>query len=351
MHITLVRLARSHGGAAIVAMLMAVVAPGAEAQTSSACYVPGTGVVYRIKQPGLPQACRAQTHIEFAWDALADGGVTTIKLADGAVVTVKIADGAITATKIASAAVGSTQLADAAVTSAKLAAGAVGTTQIADASVTAAKLSGVDFLPDGAVTTVKIADNAVTTAKIAPGSVGTVQMANASILAIKLANGSVTAPAIAAGAVGTAQIAANAVTSAQIAPGAVGSTQILDGSVSTAEIATGSVTRAKLAGDVFLPIAYGMMQPTGSPTSGCTITSRTPNITSCTYDATNGWFLIAISGENYNFSTYVTVVTQVCCVGVFESTSSVGGNLLVAFRNASQQVSNPQFFQFVVFKP
>lgn len=32
-----------------------------------ACYVPVAGVVYRIKEPGLPQACRATTHVEFSW--------------------------------------------------------------------------------------------------------------------------------------------------------------------------------------------------------------------------------------------------------------------------------------------
>lgn len=40
-----------------------------------ACYVPSSGVVYRIKEPGLPDACRgngAESHIEFQWtDGLA----------------------------------------------------------------------------------------------------------------------------------------------------------------------------------------------------------------------------------------------------------------------------------------
>src|SRR5881628_1673294 len=32
-----------------------------------ACYVPRTGTVYRIKEPGLPSRCFATTHVEFSW--------------------------------------------------------------------------------------------------------------------------------------------------------------------------------------------------------------------------------------------------------------------------------------------
>ncbi len=32
-----------------------------------ACYVPSSGVVYRIKEPGLRDACSGKKHVEFSW--------------------------------------------------------------------------------------------------------------------------------------------------------------------------------------------------------------------------------------------------------------------------------------------
>jgi hypothetical protein len=32
-----------------------------------ACYIPGTGTVYRIKAPGLRQECTSHTHVAFSW--------------------------------------------------------------------------------------------------------------------------------------------------------------------------------------------------------------------------------------------------------------------------------------------
>lgn len=34
-----------------------------------ACYVPGSGTVYRIKEPGLPDSCRSHKHVEFSFSA------------------------------------------------------------------------------------------------------------------------------------------------------------------------------------------------------------------------------------------------------------------------------------------
>lgn len=96
-------------------------------QTYEACYVPGVGAIYLIKQADLPAACLAEGHIAFRWTdgAAADGEITTAKLADGSVVTVKLADAAVTAVKLAAAAVGPAALADGAVSEAKLAFDAV----------------------------------------------------------------------------------------------------------------------------------------------------------------------------------------------------------------------------------
>ena len=46
-------------------------AQGTTPQVFFACYVPGAGIVYRIKEAGLPQRCHAPSHVEFSWPAIA----------------------------------------------------------------------------------------------------------------------------------------------------------------------------------------------------------------------------------------------------------------------------------------
>jgi hypothetical protein len=60
-------------GAALLALAPApAVAQQQQSQSSAsvlyACYVPGSGTVYRIKQPGLRTSCSAPNHIEFSWN-------------------------------------------------------------------------------------------------------------------------------------------------------------------------------------------------------------------------------------------------------------------------------------------
>ncbi|MEX1256951.1 MAG: hypothetical protein WEG36_04965, partial [Gemmatimonadota bacterium] len=38
-----------------------------------ACYVPASGTVYRIKEPGLPDACFSPEHIQFSWKVSGEG--------------------------------------------------------------------------------------------------------------------------------------------------------------------------------------------------------------------------------------------------------------------------------------
>ena len=54
---------------ALVALLPSV----ARAQTLTACYVPKSGTVYRIKVDGAPTKC-AQNHVEFTWSATGTPG-------------------------------------------------------------------------------------------------------------------------------------------------------------------------------------------------------------------------------------------------------------------------------------
>ncbi len=67
---------RSLGGFAAFAFLLSL--PGTvQAQTPPtppkqffACYVPSSGVIYRIKEPGLKDACTGKKHVEFSWAQL-----------------------------------------------------------------------------------------------------------------------------------------------------------------------------------------------------------------------------------------------------------------------------------------
>ena len=113
-----------------------------------------------------------------------------------AVQALTVPDGSITTEKIA----------DGAVTQAKL--GPDVNLEPPDGSITTAKLA------DGAVTTAKIADGAVTQAKLSPdvrveppdGSITTVKLANGAVTSVKIANGAVTqvhAPSLIASGTGS----------------------------------------------------------------------------------------------------------------------------------------------------
>ena len=39
-----------------------------------ACYIPGSGVIYRIKADGAPNECRSSQHIQFSWSREAGSG-------------------------------------------------------------------------------------------------------------------------------------------------------------------------------------------------------------------------------------------------------------------------------------
>ncbi len=55
------------GGLVLGVMLAPGVTQAQEAAVIHACYVPTTGLMYRIKEEGLSQACLTETHVEFRW--------------------------------------------------------------------------------------------------------------------------------------------------------------------------------------------------------------------------------------------------------------------------------------------
>lgn len=115
---------------------------------------------------------------------------------------------------------------------------------------------GSPEIPDGSITTAKLADNAVTSAKIkaktitgkelALGAVSGDIIQKNTIVASKLADGCVGAAAIADGAVTGDKIANAAVTVDKIADDSVNSDKIADGAVTTNKLATSSVATEKL---------------------------------------------------------------------------------------------------------
>lgn len=84
-------------------------------------------------------------------------------------------------------------------------------TDIPDGSITTAKLA------DSAVTTIKLANNSVTSAKIVDGTIDTVDLADGSVTEAKLANSSVTSAKIVDGTIATGDLANDAVTNAKLA--------------------------------------------------------------------------------------------------------------------------------------
>jgi hypothetical protein len=195
-------------------------------------------------------------------------------------------------------------------------------------------------LADGSVSSAKIADGNVANADLAANSVDSAKIVDGGVGTADLAANSVTSAKIADGTVGSADLADGSVNSAKIADGAVANADLAASSVTTAKIADGSVTAAKLSSGL-APIAYGFILPSGVKNWG------TSNVTS-SWDATNSWYTITLSGYSYFYSEYITVVTPICGPGWSVSTSSVSGNLLVIIANASN-VKAQCSFQFVTY--
>ena len=50
-----------------IAALVMLTPSQAAAQTRTACYVPASGTVYMIKEPGTPTKCNSNAHVQFTW--------------------------------------------------------------------------------------------------------------------------------------------------------------------------------------------------------------------------------------------------------------------------------------------
>lgn len=99
-----------------------------------------------------------------------------------------------------------------------------------------------------------------------------------------------------------------------------------------------------------LALAYAHVNDTGG---AITIPHRTENVSSVTWNAGSGRYEITISGVNYFFTNYTTVVSparSTTTSDVILSTSSVSGRLLVYPRDEDTNTAKRGNFAFVVYK-
>lgn len=105
---------------------------------------------------------------------------------------------------------------------------------------------GSPEIPDGSITTAKLADNAVTSAKIKPYAVGTSQLAIGAVSGDIIQNKTIVASKLADKTITGTQIADGAVTEAKLAPSSVATEKLQDLCVTTPKIADHAVGTTKL---------------------------------------------------------------------------------------------------------
>jgi len=95
-----------------------------------------------------------------------------------------------------------------------------------------------------------------------------------------------------------------------------------------------------------VPIAWGFVSSNGA------LGAHSPNVTGVVWDVSNSWFNITISGEDYFWTRYATVVTPstgTATGSLAPAVGSVGGHLLVWLNNTSGGKVQDNF-QFVTFR-
>ena len=129
--------------------------------------------------------------------------------------------------------------------------------EVPDGSITTAKLA------NDAVTEAKLSNSSVTSAKIVDGTIVNADIADGTISGAKLANSTITGGKIAANAVTATNIANSTITNAKMAENSISSKNIVDGSVTGSDIAKDTVTLGNLANDIGT-VAVQSTEPTDS---------------------------------------------------------------------------------------
>lgn len=150
----------------------------------------------------------------------------------------------------------------------------------------------VGEIPDGSITTAKLADNAVTAAKISTGAVTSAKIADGTIVAgdiadstitgAKMVNSTITGAKIAASTITATNIANSTITNAKMAANSINSSNIVDRSITGTDIATNTIALGNLANDVITqlngkaPISH--THDASNITSGILSVDRLPTV-------------------------------------------------------------------------
>ena len=196
-------------------------------------------------------------------------------------------------------------------------------------------------LPDGGVTTAKIADDAVTDAKLANSinaaiAANTAKTSNAThtgdvtgSTALTIANDAVTQAKIAANAVDTTELAVGAVTHDQLADNTVDADHLQSNAVTTAKIADGAVSNNKLQDN---SIVSGKLADSGVNSGSYGSATAIPAIT-----INNKGQITAASTNNVNIPTGTTINNQadhrlITCTGTADT---LNGESTLTFDNSN----------------
>ncbi len=189
-------------------------------------------------------------------------------------------------------------------------------------------------LPDGAVTSPKLASGAVSSQNIADGAITSLQldvnsvttpaMLNGSVTAAKLAPQAVTTPALAQGAVTAANLAAQAVTAPALGPGAVTAASLAPNAVTSPAIADGAVSQSKLN----FQLGYINAQNPPYDAKGNGTNDDTAAIQAALNAAgTQGGGIVFLPRGNYRIGSHLIVPAQTSLVGVWRAPTAYSQNL------------------------
>ena len=135
-------------------------------------------------------------------------------------------------------------------------------------------------------------------------------------------------------------------TSGKVGIGIFAPTEALDveGNINTSGLVrvTGEVNRPATGAAHLLPIAYGNISSTGFIQAG----SRNFSVSKFS----TGFYIITITGENYQFQQYITVVTAIGGITPIIATTGSGGGSLQVYTYLTSGASTDSNFHFVVYK-
>ncbi|HEY5914982.1 MAG TPA: glycosyl hydrolase family 28-related protein [Verrucomicrobiae bacterium] len=206
-------------------------------------------------------------------------------------------------------------------------------------------------IPDGTITSNKLAPDSVGVGNIARGAVTSVQLATNSVTISAILNGAVTTAKLAPGAVTSANLAAGAVTAAKLGPGAVTTAGLASGAVTAGKLAPGAVTGPAIADGTIsqakLDFELGYLNAKNPPygAKGDGAADDTAAVQSALNDAAaNGGGIVFLPRGNYRILTHLVVPAQTTLAGVWRAPTAAAqyrGTTLLALEGAGSTSGVP----------